>query len=135
MKRTLGFLMICALAACEGPAGDKGDTGLTGDKGTMGDKGDKGDPGSVPAALGSLTPSTAFPGRTVMMQLAGVATHFSATSSVTFDDPAIKVTKVELGGNANLRLTVEIGLEAKMGAHDVTISSPPTAPEGGSEEL
>ena len=57
MKRTLGFLMICALAACEGPAGDKGDTGLTGDKGTMGDKGDKGDPGSVPAALGSLTPS------------------------------------------------------------------------------
>lgn len=135
MKRTLGFLMIAALAACEGPAGDKGDTGLVGSMGDKGDKGDKGDPGTVPAALGSLTPSTAFPGRTVMMQLSGVATHFSATSSVTFDDPAIKVVKSELGGNANLRLTVEIGLDAKMGAHDVSITSPPTGPESGAEDL
>ncbi len=135
MKRTLGFLMIFALAACEGPAGEKGEIGLMGDKGTMGDKGDKGDKGTVPAELGSLTPSTAFPGRTLTMQLAGVATHFSATSSVTFDDPAIKVTKMELGGNSNLRLTVEVGLGAKLGPHDVTISSPPTGPDTGAEDL
>lgn len=133
MKNTLSFLMIAMLAACQGPAGDKGEAGLMGDKGDKGDKGDNSTGGT--AALAALTPSTMFPGRTAIMQLSGVATHFQGTSAITFDDPAIKVTRVDVGGNSNLRLTVEVGLDAKMGPHDLSISSPPTGGESGAEDL
>lgn len=134
MKKTLSFLMMAMLAACQGPAGDKGEAGLMGDKGDKGDKGDTNSGGGT-AALAALTPSAMFPGRTAVMQLSGVATHFQSTSSVTFDDPAIKVTKVDVGSNSNLRLMVEVGVDAKLGAHDLTISSPPTGGETGNEEL
>jgi len=135
MRKTLGFVMMAMLAACQGPAGDQGDPGLMGDKGDKGDKGDTGNNGGVTAALAALTPSTIFPGRTAMMQLSGVSTHFQSGSSVTFDDPAIKVTRIDVGSNANLRLTVEVGLDAKMGPHDLSISSPPTGGEAGAEDL
>ena len=92
MKKTLSFLMMAMLAACQGPAGEKGEAGLMGDKGDKGDKGDTNSGGGT-AALAALTPSAMFPGRTAVMQLSGVATHFQSTSSVTFDDPAIKVAK------------------------------------------
>lgn len=133
MKRTLGFLLCATLTACQGPAGDKGEVGALGDKGDKGDKGEQG-PGTTPA-LAALTPSTMFPGRTTVMQLSGVATHFQSGSSLVFDDPAIKVTKVEVGSSANLRFTVEVGLDAKLGAHDLSIGSPPTGGEGAAENL
>ena len=116
MKKTLSFLMMAMLAACQGPAGEKGEAGLMGDKGDKGDKGDTNSGGGGTAALAALTPSAMFPGRTAVMQLSGVATHFQSTSSVTFDDPAIKVTKVDVGSNSNLRLMVEVGVDAKLGA-------------------
>lgn len=133
MKKTLGFLLFATLTACQGPAGDQGQVGAIGDKGDKGDKGDPG-PGTTPA-LAALTPSTMFLGRTTVMQLSGVSTHFQSSSSVVFDDPAIKVTKIEVGSNANLRFTVEVGLDAKLGSHDLTISSPPTGGEAGAEDL
>ncbi len=133
MKKTLGFLLVATLTACQGPVGDKGEVGAVGDKGDKGDKGEQG-PGTNPA-LAALTPATMFPGRTTVMQLSGVATHFQPSSSLVFDDPAIKVTKVEVGSNANLRFTVEVGLDAKLGPHDLSISSPPTGGEAGAEDL
>ncbi len=89
MKKTLGFLLFATLTACQGPAGDQGQVGAIGDKGDKGDKGDPG-PGTTPA-LAALTPSTMFLGRTTVMQLSGVSTHFQSSSSVVFDDPAIDI--------------------------------------------
>lgn len=132
MKRTLSFLLLASFAACQGVPGDTGDPGAIGDKG---EKGDKGDPGNGQASLTALLPSTAFAARTMQFQLTGVATRFAQTSSVTFDDPAINVTKMDVGSGTNLRLTVEIGAGAKLGTHDLQISSPPTGGDGPNEDL
>lgn len=136
MKRTLSCLLLSVLCACQGPPGDKGEAGMMGDKGDKGDKGDIGDKGTTPPVLTSLTPAVAFPGRTLLVQLSGAATHFSSSSTLSFDDPAIKVVKVDTGSNANLRATIEIGIDAKLGPHDVQISSPsPAGGDGPNEDL
>lgn len=128
MKTTRHFLSFLVLGALLADGcGDKGDPGLQGDPGDpgeKGDRGDKGDPGKVAPALALLTPSTLYPGRSAVLQLSGVGTAFTSSSQVSFGDTAIKVAKVEAGSNANLRITVDVGLDARLGAHEVKVISP-----------
>ncbi len=127
MNRTLiPFLLLGLVGACGGEP-IKGDPGERGDKG---DPGTKGDPGQVDPALQVVTPQALFAGRTAVLQIGGVGTTFAAGSTVDFGDPAVKVLKVELGSQASLRVTVEVGTTAKIGAHDVTVNSP-VPPTGG----
>lgn len=132
MKRTLiPFLLLGLVGACGGGEPVKGETGERGDKG---DPGAKGDPGQVPPALQVVTPQALFAGRSAVLQVGGVGTTFAAGSTVDFGDPAIKVQKVELGSQASLRVTVDVGVAAKIGAHDVTVTSPAPPTGGGSPE-
>src|SRR5262249_44857300 len=117
MKKTLSMLLpltfFGSLAACGGEKGDKGDPG---DPGLMGDKGDKGDPGNggANAAVSLLTPTSIFAGRSTLLQISGVGTHFADASTVDFGDPAIKVQSVQAGSGANLRVAITVGVDAKM---------------------
>ena len=133
MKRTLiPFLLLGLVGACGGEP-VKGDPGERGDKG---DPGAKGDPGQVAPELQVVTPPALFAGRAAVLQVGGVGTTFASGSTVDFGDPAIKVLKVELGSAASLRVTVEVGLAAKLGAHDVTVTSPaPPAGDKGAEQV
>jgi hypothetical protein len=117
MMRHAHWLLIGMLAAGCG----------TGEKD---DKDDKGDPGQGEATLTLLTPSQAFPGRTVMAQIAGAGTSFSLRSSIEFDDPEITAQMVELGSKGNLRAQIKIGERARLGAHTVTVTTPGAGPGG-----
>jgi len=136
---TVGLALVGFFAGCGEPApGEKGDPGLTGDKGDKGEKGEKGEPGmsgTVDPAVSLLTPPSLFAGRNALVQVSGVSTHFAAGSTVDFGDAAIKVNKVEAGSNANLRISVTVGADAKLGPHDVTVASPPTGAMGGPETV
>lgn len=127
MKRTLvSFLMLGLIGACGGEP-VQGEPGARGDKG---DPGSKGDPGQVSPSLQVVTPQALFAGRGAVLQLGGVGTMFASGSTVDFGDPAIKVLKVELGSIASLRVTIEVGPGARLGAHDITVTSP-VPPAGG----
>lgn len=130
MRRSLQtFLLLGLVSACGGEPvkGEKGDSGERGDPG-MG--GVKGDPGQVPPSLQVVTPPMLFAGRGALIQVGGVGTGFSAAATVDFGDPGIVVQKIELGSSSNLRVTVQVALTAKLGAHDLTVTTP-AAPAGG----
>lgn len=129
----LGLRFFLAGALLGAPAcGEMGAPGENGESGDRGEKGDKGDPGKVDPALGLLTPSTLFAGRSAVLQVSGVGTSFAPGSLIDFGDPAIKATKIEIGSNANLRVTVDVGLDARLGLHDVRVA---TAKPDGSGNL
>lgn len=135
MRKLLGSLVIQALvpvvmSACSGPAGEKGEPGPAGPPGAMGDKGDPGtQPGST-AQLVGLVPASVFSERTAVVQLSGTGTHFAAGTSVTFDDAAITVSKVTVGGPGYLSAEITVGRSARFGAHDVTVDSAAVDPTG-----
>lgn len=130
MTVSAGLSMTLALTSCGGEAGEKGNTG---DPGATGEKGEKGEAGSGTAAISLLVPSSSFAGRTALLQISGVGTHFADGSMVDFGDPGLKVRSVQAGSSANLRVLVDIGVEAQLGVHDVMVMSP-QPPSGGEEE-
>jgi hypothetical protein len=126
--RCLGFLFLGSLltgAGCGAP--EKGDPG---EKGEKGDPGEKGSSGTVEPTLTLLSPASLYAGRSALVQITGIGGAFAAGSQVDFGDAAIKATKVEVGSNANLRVTVDVGLDARLGPHDVKVVSPRPAGEG-----
>jgi hypothetical protein len=139
MRTTLSALLsfslmtvtLTGMGSCGG-AGEKGDPGETG---APGEKGEKGDPatGEGGAAVSLLVPASSYAGRTALVQISGVGTHFVDGTSVDFGDPGIKVRSVQAGSSANLRALIEIGVEAQPGAHDVKVMSP-QPPSGGDAE-
>lgn len=126
MKKTLGLLLIGALTVC----GDGSQSAPDG-----GSKDDGGPPvqGDEPA-ISLITPTSLFAGRSVTVQISGVATHFTDGSSVDFSDPAITVAKVAAGSSANLRATGLVGIDARLGAHDVQVTTA-GQPTAGSAEV
>lgn len=126
------LLLGCGVPGEPGPKGDPGEPGRPGDKG---DKGDKGDPGVVEPALTLLTPGQGFAGRSVQVQIAGVGTHFGPGTTVSFADPSLQARMIEVGSRANLRVLVEIGAQAKMGRHDVIVTTPGAGRNGTDEKL
>lgn len=129
--RRLGLRFFMAGALLGAPAcGEPGAPGEPGESGDRGEKGDKGEPGQVEPALGLLTPSTLFAGRSAVLQVSGVGTRFAPGSLIDFADPAIKATKIEIGSNANLRVTVDVGLDARLGLHDVRVATAKPDGEG-----
>lgn len=113
-----GFALFMSLGGCgaaePGPAGPAGPAGSTGPAGVA----EPADP-----QLGSLFPASAFLARTVSMQISGAGTHFTGSSTIDFADAEITVSNVSAGSSGNLRLTVQIGQKATLGAHDVTVTS------------
>lgn len=123
MKKTLGMLLIGALAGCGSGSGNQSAP----DGGSDGPQVQGSDP-----AISLITPTSIYAGRTVTVQLSGVSTHFADGSSVDFGDPAITVAKVAAGSSANLRATGMVGIDARLGAHDVRVTTP-GQPTGGAE--
>lgn len=131
-----GFLL--GPTGCEPEMGAPGAPGNPGDKGNMGDKGDKGDkgdPGTPTPSLGAALPATVFVGRSVLLQVSGSNTSFSDKTTVDLGDAGLKVTKVEVGGSGNLRVSVDVGADSRLGAHDVTVKTPGAGPMGTEQVL
>lgn len=123
MRTQHGLVLLSLLAACggdgaQGPAGPAGPTG----------------PGPTPA-LSLLVPNTSFPARAVSLQIPGVATHFAKTSTIDFGDAAITVTSVTAGSTALLLAQVQVGAAAKLGAHDVTVTTKGAGAGGADEKV
>lgn len=74
--------------------------------------------------IAGLIPNSGFLGRSPQVQIATSGTAFqSAMPTVDFADPGITVGKMAVNGDGNITLSVDISDAAKVGAHDVTITS------------
>jgi hypothetical protein len=155
MRRTLPLLLLGCLAACgpqtgtgvngqngaqgePGPAGPAGPQGPQGAPGTPGAQGPKGDPGtsSTDSSLSSITPSAVLGVRPVTVTITGVGSHFKAgTTIVDFGDPAVTVTKLNVGSPTNLSATLNLAPTAVIGVHNVTVTTPGAGPAGANEQL
>ncbi len=112
------FVVAASLGGCgasePGPAGPAGPSGPTGPEGQ---------PGAVEPKLTALTPSSAFLSRTLELQISGTGTHYTSGTTVDFGDDQITTSQITVGSDANLRLTLQVGVGAKIGDHDVTVTS------------
>lgn len=77
---------------------------------------------ATPPALTLITPESAFVARTLTVQIAGTDTHFGPSTQVDFDDSEIK-TQVVVRSRENLLVQLTIGAEARLGPHNVVVSS------------
>lgn len=119
MKRTtlaFCFVLAASVTACDG-------TGAAGPAGPAGATGAAGPAGNQAPALNLITPSEAFFGRTIPIQISGGGTAFAGTETIDFGDPGITVSQVTATSTDNLRALVAIGPSAKFGPHDVTVTS------------
>src|SRR5262245_53943212 len=131
MRKTLSFLLLGYMAACgplgtngssgsngtNGMNGSQGPQGPAGPQGPMGNPGKDGNNGTGETLLAALAPSIWPAGRTVTVELTGVATHFKTNTTVDFADIGITVGTVTVGSNANLELPITITPQATIGAH------------------
>lgn len=104
--------------------------GPTGPQGEPGPKGEPGPVGTLPAQLVGVLPNSVYAERPVTLQVSGLLTHFSAGTTVRFDDPAISVSKISVQGPGYLVATVQAGREVRLGAHDITVESAAVDPSG-----
>ncbi len=116
-------LLGCLSAACgsgsQGPAGPEGPQGSAGPIGMQGPSGVNG----APVRLTSISSAEGFLDRTLALQLGAVSTHFTNASTVDFGDLALSVSGVNALNDAALRLTLSIAPNARLGAHDITVTS------------
>ena len=119
---------ITTLLSCDktGPQGDPGAEGPAGPTGATGPQGAPAD-----ATLAWLEPSSLFADRTATVRIAGTGTHFDATTKVDFGDAEIAVTAVNVASAGFLEVNVRGSARARLGAHDVTVT---TTPAGGKAE-
>lgn len=117
------------LLGCGGEVGPKGDKGATGATGPTGPAGSAGDP-----ALILLDPIGLAQGKTGVVRLSGLNTHFSQTAtSVDFGDAEVKPSGLTVGGVLYLQVQVQVTAQARLGAHDVTVTTK-GAGTGGTDE-
>lgn len=114
MRNPVCALVLGLLAGCSGPEGPVGPTGPVGPLSK-----------TVPApALIGVFPTTMLSGQTTRLRIFGTFTHFAAGSTtLTFDDPAITVGALVVGGANYLEAPVTVAPEAKFGAHDLTVTT------------
>lgn len=139
--RTLLFscLAFPLLVSCD--PGEPGAPGPQGEPGPQGPAGPQGPPGGMPTLPPTLTgiaPLATFPDRTVVVQLSGIGTHFGKDTAVRFTDPALTVGAITVGSAGYIQAEVHVGVNALLGAHDVTVESagvdPSGRPTGSSEK-
>lgn len=119
MKRfTASLLLSGSLLACVPSNGSTDDL-----VGPPGSQGPPGPAGPVDPKLSQILPLRAFPARALDVQISGVGTHFTSATTVDFGDPAITVTKVIAGSDVNLVASLNVAAGARLGAHDVTVTS------------
>ena len=143
MKKTLGWLFLASsIAACgepvEGPRGAQGPTGPAGPQGPMGAMGLPGSSGvgGTDVSISAITPSMVPGARTATLVVSGFGTHFKAgTTTVSFSDTNIKVTKVDVASATYLRATVDVTALASMGNKDLTVTTPGAGVGGAEEKL
>lgn len=73
-------------------------------------------------ALSAIIPNTGFRNRLVELQITAVNTHFEAGTLVDFDDPEIKLA-FTYQSSVNLQVYANIGGAARLGPHDVTVTT------------
>jgi hypothetical protein len=82
------------------------------------------DEAATSASLSGIMPGTAYLGRTFDVMISGNGTHFAGQPTVSFSDPAIKSTKVDVLSPTSLRATIEMGEGAISGTTDVIVTTP-----------
>jgi hypothetical protein len=112
------MLGVVALG-CTGAQGPQGKPGVDGQPGMPGMDGK---PGVGTPSVSSVTPPYAFLGRTVDLAIAGNGTSWSATTTVAFAEPEVKVNKVTAASPTGLLVNVTIGADATLAATDVTVT-------------
>jgi hypothetical protein len=125
--RIINWSVIALLAGCGGSAGQAGAPGAPGqpgEPGAPGAAGPQGPAGPVEAVIAQVAPDAALGARAARLEIIGIGTSFTDTTTIDFGDPEIKVTKVEARSKANLRVQIDVGGLAKIGAHDVIVTTP-----------
>lgn len=142
MKKTLGWLLASSILACgepvEGPRGAQGPTGPAGPQGPMGSMGTQGPSGigAGDVSISAITPSSVPGARPATLVISGFGTHFKAgTTTVTFSDTNIKVTKVDVSSATYLRVGIDVTSLAPIGAKDLTVTTPGAGMAGADEKL
>lgn len=107
--------LCCWLAGC-GP-GEPGPVGPTGPTGPQGSQ------GTVAPSIAILNPLSMFSARQGTLQIAGLGTHFTANSTVDFGDAGITTSQVVAVNETALRVTALVSDTAKLGAHDITVTT------------
>lgn len=119
------LLPLFATLSCGDP-----EVGPPGQMGAPGPKGDPGPVGTLPPQLIGVLPGNAFAERSFVLQVSGLLTHFSASTTVRFDDPEITVQKVTVQSPGYLLAQVQSGKNVRLGAHDITVESAAVDPSG-----
>lgn len=86
-------------------------------------------------ASATISPLQMFAGREGVLEIAGKDTHFGAGSTVAFDDREIAAGMIEVIGPDRLRVPIRSGEGAKLGAHEVTVTTPGAGASGGDERV
>ncbi|MCP4701805.1 MAG: DUF11 domain-containing protein, partial [Gammaproteobacteria bacterium] len=71
----------------------------------------------------SIAPISGLAGSQVTVSVSGTQTHFNASSQLSFGDPGIQVKQVRVSGAGSLSAALELTAEARLGLHDVTVST------------
>lgn len=142
MKKTLGWLLASSIVACgepvEGPRGAQGPTGPAGPQGQMGAMGLPGSTGvgTNDVSISAITPSSVPGARMATLVVSGFGTHFKAgTTTVTFSDTNVKVTKVDVASATYLRVTIDVTSLAPIGPKDLTVTTPGAGTAGADEKI
>lgn len=107
--------LCCWLSGCG--AGEPGPAGATGPAGLQGTE------GTVTPSIALLNPLSMFSARQGIVQIAGLGTHFTASSTVDFGDAGITTSQVVAVNETALRVTAVVSDTAKLGAHDITVTT------------
>lgn len=142
MNKTTSWLLAGCLLACgeatqgeRGPAGPTGPTGATGPQGPQGTMGTSGI-GAGDVSISAVSPSIVSGARVSTLVVSGFGSHFKAgTTTVTFSDTNIKVTKVDVASPTYLRVTIDVLVQTTMGAKDLTVTTPGAGTAGADEKL
>ena len=127
-RKMLVILMLGALTACQGPAGEAGATGPAGEIGPKGDQGVAGNDGTAgqdlaapSAAIASVAPNALLVGRTTTVRIVGYFTEWDETTTVRLTDmedadvEGIEVSTVVVSA-VGIVATVTVAADVALGA-------------------
>ena len=147
-RKMLITLMLGALAACQGPAGENGAEGPAGEKGPQGEQGVAGDNGTngqdlaaPAAAIASVAPNALLVGRTTTVRIVGYFTEWDETTTVRLTDmedadiEGVEVATV-VASSVGIVATVTVAADVALGAVKLHVITGDNAlaymPEGAS---
>jgi len=111
MKITHGFLALSLATALAGGCTTKKYYTTGGDGGT-----------EAPASVSNISPSLAFTGATLDVQLTGSATNWDASTTVDFGSD-VKVNKITVASASSMTANITVSPTAMTGTRDVTVTA------------